>query len=112
MTKIYRSAMGRPIDMDQLRLSNEEVIAVGNMKVNARGDELGFGGEVVRTRNEVMNEHYNMHGSRSRPSNNFTAPDEAAVMARANERPTDLRGALASAILKPPKQLDDQDGDQ
>jgi hypothetical protein len=112
MTKIYRSALGRPIDMDQLRLTNEDVIAVGNMKVNARGDELGFGGEVLRTRNEVMDEHYNMHGARSRASNNTVVPDEAAVLARAAERPSDLRGALASAIMKPAKQLDDQNGEE
>jgi len=58
MKKIYRSAQGKPIDMDALRLKNEEVIAVGNMKVNARGDELGPGGVVVRTRNQVMDEYY------------------------------------------------------
>jgi hypothetical protein len=112
MAKIYRSALGRPVDMDQLRLTNEDVIAVGNMKVNARGDELGFGGEVVRSRNDVMNEHYNMHGAKSRPSNNSVVPDEAAVMAKAAEKPSDLRGALASAIMKPVKQLDDQNGDE
>lgn len=58
MAKIYRSAQGKTVDVDQLRLKNEETIAVGNMKVNARGDELGPGGVVVRTRNESMDEYY------------------------------------------------------
>jgi hypothetical protein len=55
---IYRSSMGRPIDMDSMRIKNEQEIAVGNMKVNARGDELGPGGIVVRTRQEVLQEYY------------------------------------------------------
>lgn len=55
---IYRSSMGRPLDMDAMRLKNETEIAVGNMKVNARGDELGPGGVIVRTRQEVLQEYY------------------------------------------------------
>lgn len=51
---VYRSAMGKSIDIDSLRISNEELIAVGNMRVNARGDELGPGGIVLRTREEVL----------------------------------------------------------
>ena len=58
MAKIYRSAQGKTVDVDQLRLRNEETIAVGNMKVNARGDELGPGGVVVKTRNESMDDYY------------------------------------------------------
>jgi hypothetical protein len=58
MAKIYNTAMGKPIDLDSLLLKNEEVIAVGNMKVNARGDELGFGGKIVKTRDQVMKEYY------------------------------------------------------
>jgi hypothetical protein len=58
MKKIYRSSQGKPVDIELIRLRNEETIAVGNMKVNARGDELGPGGVVVKTRNEVMDEYY------------------------------------------------------
>lgn len=61
MAKSYRSALGKPIDMDTLRLANEETIAVGNMKVNARGDELGPGGKIVKTRNQVMDEYYRLN---------------------------------------------------
>jgi hypothetical protein len=50
--------MGKAVDMDGLRLSNEEAVAVGNMKVNARGDELGSGGEIAREKKEVMSEYY------------------------------------------------------
>ena len=54
----HRTAQGRMIDIEKLRLQNEETIAVGNMGVNARGDKLGPNGEIVKTRNEIMKEHY------------------------------------------------------
>lgn len=58
MKKIYRTATGKSIDMDAMRVANEKEIAVGNMKVNAAGDELGPGGVILRTRNEVMQDYY------------------------------------------------------
>jgi hypothetical protein len=56
--KTYRTANGKQVDMGTLTLQNETVIAVGNMSVNARGDQLGAGGKIVRTREDVMKEHY------------------------------------------------------
>lgn len=56
--RVYRSALGKMVDMDAMLAMNEEQIAVGNMKVNARGDELGPGGIVLRTREEVMEDYY------------------------------------------------------
>lgn len=61
MVKKYKTANGKIVDLDGLRLKNEDTIAVGNMRVNARGDELGPGGQVVKTRNERMNENYKLH---------------------------------------------------
>lgn len=61
MVKRYKSANGKIVDMDGLRLKNEDTIAVGNMRTNARGDELGPGGQVVKTRNQRMNENYKLH---------------------------------------------------
>jgi hypothetical protein len=61
MAKMYKTANGKLVDMDMLRLKNEDTIAVGNMRTNARGDELGPGGKVVRTRNEKMNDSYKLH---------------------------------------------------
>ena len=45
---------GREIDMNKLINLNETTPAVGNMKVNARGDELGAGGKIVRKREEIF----------------------------------------------------------
>jgi hypothetical protein len=55
---LVRSMRGKEVDMEKLNLRNEEVPAVGNAKVNARGDELGPGGAIVRTREEVLADYY------------------------------------------------------
>ena len=47
---------GKVIDFDSLRLSNELTPAVGNMKVNARGDQIRPNGEIVKTRDEIAEE--------------------------------------------------------
>ena len=51
-SKIYRSAMGKTVDLGTIMLQNEHVRAVGNMKVNARGDKLDNANQVVETRSE------------------------------------------------------------
>lgn len=56
--KIYRSANGKEVDVEKLRNQNEMALAVGNARVNARGDELGPGGKIVRKREEVLSEYY------------------------------------------------------
>lgn len=56
--KQYRTMQGRTIDMDKLRSANELQPAVGNMKVNARGDEIGPGGKILRTREQIMAQYY------------------------------------------------------
>ena len=55
---IYRTALGKTINMDQLRLQNEKNRAVGNMNANARGDIVAADGTVVKGRNQRMQEHY------------------------------------------------------
>ncbi len=57
--KVYRTANGKTVDMDLLRQRNELTPAVGNARVNARGDELGPGGKIIRTREQVLQDFYN-----------------------------------------------------
>ena len=49
---------GKQVDMDLLRQKNELTPAVGNARVNARGDELGPGGKIIRKREDVMADYY------------------------------------------------------
>jgi hypothetical protein len=53
---VYRTMQGKEIDMGKLINQNETTIAVGNMRVNARGDRIGPGGKIVQTREQVLAE--------------------------------------------------------
>lgn len=57
--KIYKTALGKPVDMGKLVLQNEKVRAVGNMKVNARGDMLDDMNRVISSKNDQVNKQYN-----------------------------------------------------
>ena len=61
MKRIYRTANGKQINIDAIIAQNESTIAVGNMKVNARGDQLGPGGKIEVTRDKVMQDHYKLN---------------------------------------------------
>lgn len=54
----HRTMQGKMIDMEKLSRQNELMPAIGNMRVNARGDELGPGGQIVRKREDVVSEYY------------------------------------------------------
>ncbi len=58
MGRTYTSVRGKEIDMEKLSLVHEKTPAVGNMKVNARGDEIGPGGKIIRTREQVLQDYY------------------------------------------------------
>ena len=49
---------GQIVDMDKLMQKHELTPAVGNAKMNARGDKLGPGGKIVKTREEIVAEYY------------------------------------------------------
>jgi len=56
--KMYRSALGKSVDMGALLLKNENVRAVGNMSVNAKGDKLNKINNITVTNNTRTNEIY------------------------------------------------------
>ena len=55
--RTYKSAKGKIIDMEAMRVANEKTIAAGNMKVNAKGDRIE-GGKVVQTSKERVKSSY------------------------------------------------------
>lgn len=68
---VYRSMQGKEVDMAKLALQNETTVAVGNVRVNARGDELGPGGKIIKKREDILKEYYQDHPQ--------TVPDEVPV---------------------------------
>lgn len=54
----YRTAQGKILDMSALAAQNEKTRAVGNMKVNARGDTIDDSGKVVVSVTQKVGEKY------------------------------------------------------
>lgn len=54
----YKTALGRSVDMAALAAKNERVRAVGNMKVNARGDTIDSFGNVIKSVTSKVNSGY------------------------------------------------------
>ena len=57
--KMYRSSQGKSIDLGSLLLQNENVRAVGNMGVNARGDVINNRGKSIDSRVNQKKRQYN-----------------------------------------------------
>jgi len=75
MAKTVKTMQGKVLDMEKLQLANEMTPAVGNVKVNARGDELGPGGKIVKTREEIMKDFYNKRNKNVVKPDNKMVPD-------------------------------------
>lgn len=55
---VYRTAQGRFLDMSAMMTQNEKVRAVGNGKMNARGDTIDAHGRVVVPVTQKISEAY------------------------------------------------------
>ena len=73
----YRSALGKMVDMTTLASKNENVRAVGNMKVNARGDTIDSQGKVVVPVTRKVGEGYQR--TVSNRAANVLKPENAAA---------------------------------
>jgi hypothetical protein len=114
--RVYTTANGKRINIDAIVAQNEESIAIGNMRVNARGDELGPGGKIERTKEKVMADYYKLntpvatdHVPKSREAPKKDLVDDWIEPAQLREPETDvtetaankpLRGSLASSVAK------------
>jgi len=81
---VYRSMQGKEVDMHKLAMQNEMTVAVGNARVNARGDELGPGGKIVKKREDVLKEYYQDHPQ--------TVPEETPTRRTKNIENMDPKG--------------------
>ena len=84
MANVYRTAKGKLIDINKVKLANESTVAVGNMKVNARGDLLGSRGQVSIGRNTRMDEVYSAPYSPNEPAQ-FAKTQAAMEESKAKE---------------------------
>lgn len=98
MAKTYKTAQGKILDLERLRLQNELTPAIGNMRVNARGDQLGPGGQVVKSREEMLDQHY-----KANVGNRRNAPDVIPTSAGKVETVEPKRKAESKKKFEPAK---------
>ena len=89
--KIYTTMQGKQIDMDLLRKKNELTPAVGNARVNARGDELGPGGKIIRKREDIVKEYYKTQPVSEEPPLAQPQPAETAQPVEKSAKPKTSR---------------------
>ena len=96
--KTYRSMRGKPVDMDLLMKKNELTPAVGNAKVNARGDQLGAGGQILKKREDLVSEYYNVAGVVGKDGG-------AAVVEEIVDAPEEKKSTKKDATKQPEPEL-------
>jgi len=98
----YRTAMGKVVDMAALTAKNEKTRAVGNMKVNARGDTIDAQGRVVKSVTVKANDSYNRTvGNRSAQPvrNKSSAPAKPTIdLSQLNEIERELEESLEDEL--------------
>lgn len=112
--KVYKTAQGRTIDLDLLIKRNELTPAVGNAKVNARGDELGPGGRIIRKREEVVKDYYNKSSKpvaneqvKAKPKADEVSAEELEMLKEFDEEPVPQK---KSTSTKKEEWIEDEDG--
>jgi outer membrane biosynthesis protein TonB len=104
MPKVYTTMQGRRIDIDKLRARNEQVRAVGNMPVNARGDQVGPGGKVIKTREEVAKDYYNTKAyNEANPKSVANAQNKETKVEVQTTAPVETKISEPKVEIKKPK---------
>jgi hypothetical protein len=91
-TKVYTTAQGRKIDLGALQAQNENVRAVGNMQVNARGDRIDPDGQVITTRAQQVNRNLD------RATNTASGPIPNSSLSQKKENAAAIRAAEQEKI--------------
>ena len=85
-----KSMRGVEIDLGKLMARQEKNITVGNTKSNARGDQLGRGGRIVKSADELAREHYNRNDPKAVVHGGIKADEEIPnVQVQEVEKPKD-----------------------
>ena len=79
---VYRSMQGKEVDMYKLQSQNEITVAVSNVKINARGDELGPGGKIIRKVVETVSTDQVI------PAQSNTPPTAPVIIPEQTAKPT------------------------
>jgi hypothetical protein len=105
MSRVYKTARGKSVDMDKVKLANETTVAVGNMKVNARGDLIGVAGEIATGRNQIMDQVYAVDPAPYSPNSSGNFQQKKAMME--NNRAKELTDLVNNLVVPTPTATDE-----
>ena len=74
-----KSMRGVEVDLAKLMARQEKNITVGNTNSNARGDQLGRGGRIVKSADELAREHYNRNDPKAVVHGGIKADEESEI---------------------------------
>ena len=95
-SKIYKSAQGKTVDLGTIMLQNEHVRAVGNMKVNARGDKIDNMNRVIETKSQQIQKQ------NDRVTTNMSSGQVHSSSAKARQTVTDQPTPTPDTIVEDP----------
>jgi hypothetical protein len=104
--KTYKTMRGKVVDMEQLQQRNELTPAVGNARVNARGDELGPGGQIIRKKEDILKDYYENQQSvpdEPMPVRNKTVVEEPKENVKTNKTTRAQKKVEEKGIEEDPK---------
>lgn len=81
--KIYRTASGKQVDLGALQLKHEDVRAVGNMNVNARGDTINEWNQPLEKKSTSVARNYNRQLGNVKDAPVTKTPQKEAASRRA-----------------------------
>lgn len=95
----YKTAMGKIVDMSQIIAKNENVRAVGNMKVNARGDSIDSNNNITVPVTRKVGKAYQK--TVSNRAANVVKPKPATDVATNNPQPSPASAQVKETDLTP-----------
>jgi hypothetical protein len=126
--KVYRTAQGKIVDLGALHLRNENVRAVGNMNVNARGDLVDSYNRPIDSKTQQVSRQYqkqttnvqnqSTHAvkSKSEPMESTAQPQTQEIAPVVDDNSAGLAAAIARArqikqtAIDPPRKTSKSDG--
>jgi len=96
---------GKTVNMELLRKKNELTPAMGNARVNARGDLLGPAGKIIKKREDIVKEHY---AKTARDERGTATPSKSVAQPQINEE--DLTTDELELFQNDEEWVEDNDG--
>ena len=98
--KKHRTIRGVELDLAKLMARQEKNITVGNTKSNARGDQLGEGGKIIKSADELAREHYNRNDPKAVVQGGIKADDTPEI----NPKKAEVDNLEESLSESPPQE--------